>query len=88
MKKTNGNNWWCYIVECNDGSLYTGITKDVEKRINSHNSGKGSKYCRGRQPVKLLVSWFFGSCSDAAKEEYRIKQLSREEKLKLIDSNK
>ena len=82
--------WFVYIVECNDDkkSLYTGISVDVNKRIDTHNSGKGSKILRSKLPVKLLVSFEFENRSLASKEEYRIKQLSRESKLKLIDVKK
>ena len=76
--------WYCYIVECSDGTLYTGITTDVEKRIETHNKGKGAKYTKVRLPVKLMKYWQFENKSEASKEEYRIKHLKREEKLKLI----
>lgn len=78
------NNWFVYIVICSDNTLYCGITNDIEKRINTHNSGKGAKYTKKRLPVKLIYSKKFPDKSAAAKEEYRIKHLSREEKLKLI----
>jgi len=73
-----------YILECNDGSLYTGITTDVENRLKVHNSGKGAKYTKPRLPVRLRISWQHDTRSSALKEEYRIKQLSRKEKLLLI----
>jgi putative endonuclease len=76
--------WFVYIVRCSDDTLYTGATNNVERRIEKHNSGKGAKYTKKRRPVTLLKSWEFPSKSDAMKEEYRIKQLSRDEKLKLI----
>ena len=75
--------WFVYIVKCSDGTLYTGISNNVEKRIEKHNKGKGARYTKTRRPVTLFKSWEFPSKSDAMKEEYRIKQLSREEKLKL-----
>jgi putative endonuclease len=77
--------WYVYIVECNDEgkTLYTGITNDLEKRIATHNSGKGAKYTKNRLPVKLLKSFEVADKSEALKLEYKIKQLSREEKLKL-----
>lgn len=78
-------NWFVYILECNDGSLYTGITTDVDKRISTHNSGKGSKYCKSRLPVILKAKFPSEDRSSASKEEYRIKQLSRQDKLKLIN---
>ena len=78
--------WYVYIVEClGDGSYYTGITTNVNKRIETHNNGKGSKYCRSRLPVVLKASFEAEDRSSASKEEYRIKQLTRKEKLKLIN---
>jgi putative endonuclease len=77
--------WYVYILECSDGTLYTGITTDVEKRILTHNKGKGAKYTRQRLPVVLRALFEAEDRSKASKEEYRIKQLTREEKLKLIN---
>jgi putative endonuclease len=79
--------WYCYIVECSDGTLYTGITTNIENRINTHNSGKGAKYTRSRTPVLLRWSKEFCNKSEASKEEYRIKKLSRLEKIKIIENN-
>ena len=73
-----------YIVKCNDGTLYTGISNDVDNRVVKHNSGKGAKYTKTRLPVQLVYTKVIGTKSDALKEEYRIKQLSRSEKLKLL----
>lgn len=76
--------WYVYIVECSDGSLYTGISDDVEKRVLVHNAGKGAKYTRGRRPVKLV---YFEGCatkSEALKREMVIKKLRREKKNELI----
>lgn len=82
---TNTNTWFIYLLKCQNGSLYTGITTDINKRINAHNTGKGSKACiMNGLPVKLEFSFLVGSASDAAKLEYRIKQLSKTQKLKLI----
>lgn len=79
--------WYVYIVEClGDGSYYTGITTNVNKRIETHNNGKGSKYCRSRLPVVLRISFEAEDRSSASKEEYRIKQLTKEQKLKLINN--
>lgn len=75
--------WFVYILECSDGTLYTGITTDVNKRLETHNKGKGAKYTRCRLPVKLRVYFESIDRSTASKEEYRIKQLTREQKLKL-----
>ena len=80
------NNWNIYILECSDKSLYTGSTNNVSKRFEDHNSGSGAKYTKARLPVKLLFQKKIGTKSEACKEEYRIKQLSRTEKLELIKS--
>lgn len=78
--------WWVYIVICSDGSMYTGITTDRERRITEHNdSRKGAKYTRSRRPVNLVYSELFLNRSTASKREYNIKKLSRTGKLKLID---
>jgi putative endonuclease len=79
--------WYVYIVECSDGTLYTGITTDVNKRIETHNKGKGAKYTKTRLPVVLRASFDGFDKSTAAKEEYRIKQLTRKEKLVIINGN-
>jgi predicted GIY-YIG superfamily endonuclease len=80
--------WYVYIVQCSDGSLYTGIAKNVQKRIGQHNKGRGAKYTRSRLPVVLKAQWPASSQSQALKEEYRIKGLSRSEKLRIIDGMK
>jgi putative endonuclease len=76
--------YFVYILECSDRTLYTGIAKDIEKRIEQHESGNGSKYVRSRLPVKLVFSQDFGSRSEALKAEIMIKGLSRLEKERLI----
>ena len=76
--------WVVYILLCKDETLYTGITNDLENRIEKHNSSKGAKYTRGRGPVKLMYSRNMEDKSSALKEEYRIKQLSRVAKYLLI----
>jgi putative endonuclease len=76
--------WVVYILKCSDDTLYTGITNDIENRLKKHNEGKGAKYTRGRTPVVLIASFVVESKSLALKEEYRIKKLSKEEKLNLI----
>jgi putative endonuclease len=73
-----------YIVKCNDGTLYTGISNNVDNRVAKHNSGTGAKYTKTRLPVRLVYTKVIGTKSDALKEEYRIKQLSRSEKLNLV----
>lgn len=79
--------WYLYILECKDGTLYTGITDDVQRRFKAHSEGKGAKYTRGRGPLRLVYSEECGSHSDALKREYQIKALPREKKQRLIDGN-
>lgn len=78
---------YVYILKCKDGSLYTGYTNNLERRIKTHNNGKGAKYTRCRLPVELVYYESHETKSDAMKREYCIKQMSREVKVKLI-SNK
>lgn len=76
-----------YILQCADKTLYTGITVDVERRVKEHNDSKlGAKYTKARRPVKLIYSKKFLNRSSASKAEIRIKKLTREQKLKLINS--
>jgi len=79
---------YVYILKCRDESLYTGWTSDLEKRIKTHNTGKGAKYTRARLPVELVYFEEYEDKIQAMKREYEIKQLTREKKLKLIDDNK
>lgn len=76
--------WHLYILRCADGSLYTGITTDVERRLEEHRSGKGAKYTRGRGPLELVYREVCGSHSEALKREYAVKQLVRKDKLEMI----
>lgn len=73
-----------YIVRCADGTLYTGWTTDIEKRIKTHNEGKGAKYTRSRRPVTLEYFEAHQTKVRAMQREYEIKHLSRAEKLRLI----
>jgi putative endonuclease len=77
--------WFVYLLLCSDGSLYTGITNDLERRIAQHNDGKGAKYTRSRRPVKLVYRRNCRDQSDALKKEHSIKQMSRDKKLLMID---
>ena len=77
---------YVYILKCSDNTLYTGWTTSLEKRIKAHISGKGAKYTRVRLPVEIVYFEEFQDKKEAMKREYAIKQLSRQEKLKLIDS--
>lgn len=73
-----------YIIECDDGSLYTGYTTDVARRIEEHDAGEGAKYTRGRTPVKLVYKESFDSRSVAMSREYEIKGFSGARKDELI----
>ena len=76
--------WYLYILRCKDDTLYTGITTDVEKRLEAHRCGKGAKYTRGRTPLELVYRETCGTHSHALKRELEIKKLSRQEKQLLI----
>lgn len=78
--------WYVYLLECLDGSFYTGITNDLEKRMLAHKTGKGSKYTRAKGFNKLLSSKKYSSKSEALKAEYKIKQLPKLEKLAFFNS--
>ena len=75
---------YTYIVKCSDGSLYTGWTNDLEKRIRAHNDGKGAKYTKSRRPVELAYYEEFQTKEEAMRREWEIKQLDREQKMKMI----
>ena len=76
--------WYLYILRCRDGSLYTGITTDVERRLEAHRSGKGAKYTRGRGPLELVYREECGDHSKALKRELEIKALPRAQKEELL----
>ena len=76
--------WYVYILKCGDKSLYTGIALDIARRIKEHSSGKGSKYLRGRLPLKLVYSKEFRDRSSALKREAEIKRWTHDEKQVLI----
>ena len=78
--------WKVYILRCGDGSLYTGITKDISARLEQHRSGKGAKYTRGRGPLELVYSEECPDHSVALRRELQIKALPRAEKEKLIEN--
>ncbi len=80
--------WNLYIAECADGSYYTGIAKDVEKRIEAHNSGKGAKYTATHRPVKLIFQEPQASYSAALRREYQVKTLPKKRKVRLIGGEK
>jgi len=76
--------WYLYILRCKDDTLYTGITTDVEKRLEAHRAGRGAKYTRGRTPLELVYRETCGTHSQALKREVEIKKLTRQEKQNLI----
>lgn len=78
------NRWKVYILRCGDGSLYTGITTDVQARFEAHSAGKGAKYTRGRGPLELIYTEECQDHSSALKRELQIKAMTREQKLALI----
>ncbi|MCF8009557.1 MAG: GIY-YIG nuclease family protein [Halanaerobiales bacterium] len=77
--------YYIYILKCADQTYYTGYTNDLNRRVKEHNDGQGAKYTKGRRPVKLVYSEKYSSKSKAMQREYEIKQLRREEKIKLFD---
>ncbi|MEW8505493.1 MAG: GIY-YIG nuclease family protein [Candidatus Thiodiazotropha sp.] len=86
MKPNNTSQiWYVYMVRCTDRTLYTGIAKDLVKRMGEHNSGMGAKYTRGRTPVELVFVESANSQGEALRREYQIKQMSRDQKLRIIE---
>lgn len=79
---TNGH--YVYVLECRDGTYYTGYTTDVDRRVAEHNDGTGAKYTRGRRPVELVHVESFADQSSAMQREYAIKQLRRADKEALV----
>jgi len=77
---------WVYVLRCGDGSLYTGWTNDLNRRIARHTAGKASRYTASRLPVELVASWSMSDRSSAMREEMRIKRLPRTQKLALVQS--
>lgn len=88
VKQEREKKWFVYIVRCSDQTLYCEVTNDVEKRIATHNKGKGAKYTQPRLPVVLLYTEEYGTWVEAARREYAIKQMKKSEKEKLIASKK
>ena len=79
-------NWQVYILQCSDGSLYTGITNNLELRVKTHNSGRGAKYTKNRLPVRLVYKEYTKDKSQSLRREFEIKKLSRLAKKELINS--
>lgn len=76
-----------YMLECGDGSLYTGWTNDIQKRLAAHRSGAGAKYTKGRGPIKLAYLEVYDTRSEAMRREVLIKHLTRSEKLELVQTS-
>ena len=77
---------YVYIVRCADGTLYTGWTTDLDRRLKAHNDGTGAKYTRSRRPVELVYQELFDDKIEAQKREWAIKHMTRKEKLLLTES--
>jgi putative endonuclease len=78
--------WHLYLIECNDGSYYTGVTTDVERRFAEHINGDGGRYTRSHKPLRLLASRVIGTRSDALKAELAVKRLPKEKKLEAVST--
>ena len=78
---------YTYIVRCKDNSLYCGWTNNLEKRIESHNAGTGAKYTKSRRPVELVYYETFDTKEEAMSREYAIKQLTKQQKMQLMEGN-
>jgi putative endonuclease len=79
--------WYVYIIQCSDGSLYTGVTTDISRRVKAHNEKSGGSYTRIRAPVKLVYQEPAQNQSTALKREAQIKRWTKEKKLALINGN-
>lgn len=82
--RMHSEHWYVYIVRCADGSLYTGVTTDLERRLAEHNSGRGAAYTRSRAPVAVVYSEEYMNQSDSLKREAAIKRLTRIQKERLV----
>ena len=78
--------WYLYVVSCSDGTLYTGITCDLERRVRQHNQGHGARYTASRWPVELMAAWAFAARAAAMRAEVAMKRLRRQAKLNKISS--
>ena len=75
--------WFCYVLECADGTFYTGITNLIDRRLAMHNRGRASRYTRGRLPVRLVYAAPYGNRSSASRREIEVKKMSRAKKRRL-----
>ncbi len=85
--KKEEKKYYTYVLLTENNTLYCGYTDDVEKRFEAHKAGLGAKYTRANKPVKIIYTACFDTKSEAMKEEYRIKHLSKEEKLEFLNEN-
>lgn len=83
-----GESWFLYILRCHDGTLYTGITKDVERRLEMHEKGQAARYTRSRRPVTLRYTEELSGRTEALVRECRVKSLTRKQKEELIAETK
>lgn len=88
LSQSESEQWYVYILECSDKTLYVGITNNLDRRISKHNNGTGAKYTKGRAPVTLLKYFIVNSKSEALKLEIKIKKMSRKDKIELKKINK
>ena len=79
---------YTYILRCSDGTFYTGWTNHLDERVRAHNEGRGAKYTRGRGPVELVYYECLETKEEALRREYAIKQMSRMEKIRLIEQQR
>jgi len=86
LQVSSKTDWCLYVLRCADGTLYTGITNNLQKRLFSHNSGRGAKYTRSRTPCEVVATCPMPSKSDSLKAEHRFKKLSRQQKLQAIEN--
>jgi putative endonuclease len=77
--------WQLYVLRCSDGTLYTGITTDLDRRVREHQDGRGARYTRGRRPVICVGTWSYPDRARAARSEHAFKQLRRASKLHFIE---
>lgn len=86
MTTSSDRPWYLYVAKCSDGSFYTGITIDIQRRIGEHNAGRGARYTAARRPIHLLAAWRFPDQVSAMKAERGFKSKRRRQKEKLITS--
>ena len=84
--QASSKQWLLYVLKCADGTLYTGITNDIVRRIRQHNTGKGAKYTRSRGPCEIVDTCEFPDRSTSSKAEYKFKKLNRKQKLQALES--